>query len=143
MNIEFIVSLMTNRPLTTTFFIAVLIDVVFGVLRAIKQRVFNSSFGIDGAIRKVGMIFSVVFLFVVDYLLHFNLIGWMPAEVVKALGIKTIGLSSFFAVLFTIYECVSILKNMELLNIPLPKKIKDLLSKTLEQYTIETHEIKK
>lgn len=33
--------------------IAVVIDTVFGVLRAIKERRFNSNFGINGAIRKM------------------------------------------------------------------------------------------
>ena len=32
--------------------IAVVMDTFFGVLRAIKHRCFNSSVGIDGAIRK-------------------------------------------------------------------------------------------
>ena len=36
--------------------IAVVIDTIFGVLRAIKERRFNSNFGINGAIRKCGML---------------------------------------------------------------------------------------
>ena len=36
--------------------IAVVLDTIFGVLRAIKERKFNSNFGINGAIRKVGML---------------------------------------------------------------------------------------
>lgn len=35
----------------------------FGVLRAIKEKKFNSCAGIDGAIRKVGMLISLVFIF--------------------------------------------------------------------------------
>ena len=42
--------------------IAVVIDTVFGVLRAIKGRRFNSSFGINGAIRKCGMLVCLLAL---------------------------------------------------------------------------------
>ena len=36
--------------------LAIVCDTVFGVLRAIKEKKFNSCAGIDGAIRKVGML---------------------------------------------------------------------------------------
>ena len=39
--------------------IAVALDTILGVLRAIKEHKFNSCVGIDGAIRKVAMLLSV------------------------------------------------------------------------------------
>lgn len=42
--------------------IAVVIDTAFGILRAIKDRNFNSCFGINGAIRKIGMIIRITIL---------------------------------------------------------------------------------
>ena len=137
MNIEQIISLMRNNPLTAVFFIAILTDVIFGFLRAWKQGVINSSFGIDGAIRKVGMVFSIVFLFVVDYLLHFNLIAYVDEGTRATLGINSIGLSTFFALLFVIYETLSIIKNMKLIGIPIPQFIEKILFKTLETYEVK------
>lgn len=48
-----------------TVFIAVMLDTVLGLLRAIKEKKFNSCFGIDGAIRKnrndyIGRIFGSI-----------------------------------------------------------------------------------
>ena len=39
--------------------IAVTLDTILGVLRAIKEHKFNSCVGIDGAIRKSAMLLSV------------------------------------------------------------------------------------
>ena len=55
--------------------LAIVCDTVFGVLRAIKEKKFNSCAGIDGAIRKVGMLISLVFMLAIDVLIKINLIG--------------------------------------------------------------------
>ena len=46
--------------------IFIVFDIIFGILRAIKEKEINSTIGIDGMIRKVGMIISTIFLFLVD-----------------------------------------------------------------------------
>ena len=46
--------------------IFIIFDIVFGILRAIKERKLNSTIGIDGMIRKAGMILSDCFLFIID-----------------------------------------------------------------------------
>ena len=61
--------------------LAIIMDTVFGVMRAVKEHKFNSSAGIDGAIRKVSMIVSIIFLAVADMILTINLIGFIPEEV--------------------------------------------------------------
>ena len=98
--------------------IAVICDTVFGVLRAIREKKFNSNFGIDGAIRKIGMIISLVFMVVADAVIKINLIGFIPAEVRSLLGIETIGVAEFFALLYIAYEVISIIKNMALCGLP-------------------------
>lgn len=50
--------------------LAIVCDTVFGVLRAIKEKKFNSCAGIDGAIRKVGMLISLVFMLAIDVLIN-------------------------------------------------------------------------
>ena len=60
--------------------LAIVCDTVFGVLRAIKEKKFNSCAGIDGAIRKVGMLISLVFMLAIDVLIKINLIGFIPEQ---------------------------------------------------------------
>lgn len=98
--------------------IAVICDTVFGVLRAVKEKKFNSNFGIDGAIRKIGMILSLVFMVVADAVISINLIGFVPEEVRGFLGIESIGVAEFFALLYISYEVISIIKNMALCGLP-------------------------
>lgn len=122
--------------------IAICADMVFGSLRAIKYRKWNSAVGIDGGIRKVGMAAAVLLLTLVDMLLNVNLIGWVDAEVSAALsaaGIVKLGITELFAFLFTLYEATSILKNMLLCGLPIPAGLRDKAAKWLEKMTEETN----
>ncbi|MBQ7775118.1 MAG: phage holin family protein [Lachnospiraceae bacterium] len=118
--------------------IAVVMDTIFGAGRAIKYHSFNSSVGIDGAIRKISMLVSLVFLAVVDMLVHINLIGFIPEEVRAYLpqSMIVIGLAEFFGMLYLCYEVVSILKNMTLCGLPV-KKLWEFVRKLLSKYTKE------
>lgn len=118
--------------------IAVIMDTIFGAGRAIKQHKFNSSVGIDGAIRKIAMLVSLVFLAIVDKLIHINLIGFIPETARNYLpqSISSIGLAEFFGLLYICYEIVSILKNMTLCGLPV-KKLWQTVRKFLGKYTEE------
>ena len=115
--------------------IAIITDTIFGILRAIKDRNFNSCFGINGAIRKCAMILSIILLVIVDYITQFNLIGFLPEEVRQFFG-ESIGIAGFFEILFLTYEVVSILKNMVLCGLPV-KKIWLYVRTFLSKYTDE------
>ena len=115
--------------------IAIITDTIFGILRAIKNRNFNSCFGINGAIRKCAMILSIILLVIVDYITQFNLIGFLPEEVRQFFG-ESIGIAGFFEILFLTYEVVSILKNMVLCGLPV-KKIWSYVRTFLSKYTDE------
>lgn len=122
--------------------IAICADMIFGSLRAIKYRRWNSSVGIDGGIRKVGMAAAVLLLTLVDMLLNVNLIGWVDAEVsafLSAAGIVKLGITELFAFLFVLYEATSILKNMLLCGLPIPHGLRDKAAKWLERMTDETN----
>ena len=109
-----IVLTLTNNMLIQLVIIAIVMDTIFGIIRAVKEHGFNSCFGIDGAIRKIAMIVSIVLLCVVDVLIHINLIGFLPIGVKEwisaSLGIRVVGIAEFFCVLYLVYEIVSILK---------------------------------
>lgn len=125
-----------DSPVIRLILVAVVMDAVFGCFRAIKERKFNSGFGIDGAIRKVSMIASLAFLLVIDQILHLNLIGFLPAELRTYLPAEQIGISEFFGLLYLAYEAVSILKNMVLCGLPV-KGIQTFLRSFLRKYTSE------
>ena len=134
--VERIFDLFTHNRIIQLVVLAVILDTMFGVIRAIKERKFNSCFGIDGAIRKISMIVSLCGLIIVDYLVHVNLIGFLPDELRGQLSIEQIGTAEFFGFLYIAYEIVSILKNMYLCGLPV-KKVWDTVRKFLLKYTDE------
>ena len=103
--------------------VTILMDVIFGVLRAIREHKTNSAIGIDGIIRKVGMLVSIVCIAVIDYIVNINFIGFVPETVRQTINIDKIGLASVFNFLFIIFEFLSVLKNMVKCKLPIPKKI--------------------
>ena len=115
-------------------------DTFFGILRAIKEKRFNSCVGIDGAIRKAGMLVSLVLFFCMDLVLQINLIGFVPEQIRAASGLEKAGIMEFFALIYCMYEAVSILKNMALAGLPV-KKIWIKLKEWLSQNTGEISEL--
>lgn len=126
----------THSTLLILVVLAVICDTCFGIIRAIKEKQFNSNFGIDGALRKVGMLLSLVFLVIVDAVIQINLIGFVPTEIRTALGLERVGVAEFFSILYLAYEIVSILKNMVLCGLPV-KHVWEVVRKFLGKYTTE------
>lgn len=131
-----IVNLFMHNKIIQLVVAAVIFDTIFGVIRATKERKFNSCFGIDGAIRKISMIVSLCGLLIVDYLVKINLIGFVPEQVRTWIGVETIGAAEFFGLLYIAYEIVSILKNMYLCGLPV-KKVWSAVRNFLSTYTDE------
>ena len=116
--------------------LCVVIDTIFGFLRAVKEKRFNSNFGINGAIRKVGMLISIIALVLVDRIMNLNLIGFIPEQIRNYISLNHIGTAEFFGILYICYEIVSILKNMTLCGLPV-KKIWLAVRKFMNKYTDE------
>lgn len=135
-----IIILLSSNSFVKILLIAVALDTILGVLRAIKEHKFNSCVGIDGAIRKAGMLLSVCFLMATDVIMHINVLGMVPEKYVQILGIDKMGICEFFSLLFILYELVSILKNMTLCGLPVPTKIKRWIQKFLDDMTEELPE---
>lgn len=135
-----IITLLSRNSFVKILLIAVALDTILGVLRAIKEHKFNSCVGIDGAIRKAGMLLSVCFLMATDVIMHINVLSMVPEEYVQLLGIDKMGICEFFSLLFILYELVSILKNMTLCGLPVPTKIKRWIQKFLDDMTEELPE---
>ena len=120
--------------------IFIILDVIFGVLRAIRERKLNSTIGIDGIIRKVGMIITICVCILVDMIVSVDLIGFIPENVKVVLGLSKVGCSIIFNIVYIIFEILSIFKNMYKCKLPLPKKLKVFLEKMLKEFTSEIKE---
>lgn len=116
---------------------AVLMDTFLGALRAIKEHKFNSSVGIDGAIRKVAMLFSVVFLMIIDSIVQIDFLFMIPDEYLQYIGMERVGVCGLFCLMFILFECISILKNMTLCGLPVPHKLREFIQKFLNRMTDE------
>ena len=141
---------LAHNPIVQLVVLAVCFDTIFGVIRAIKEHKFNSCFGIDGAIRKISMIISLVCLAVVDLIIDINLLGFVPKEVLAFFGLERVGTAEFFGLLYICYETVSILKNMYLCGLPVYgvwKHVRDFLGKYTDELPdsdeVEVEEAKK
>lgn len=121
--------------------IVVCADMVFGSLRAAKYRCWNSAIGIDGAIRKAGMMACVLLFTAMDMLLRVDLLSWLPSDMrstMDAMGVVKMGITELFALLFILYEATSVLKNMLLCGLPVPAGIREKLAVWLDNMTEET-----
>ena len=124
------------NPMLQLVVLAIVFDTIFGVIRAIKEHKFNSCVGIDGAIRKISMVISLVFLLIADQIIAVNLIAFVPETIRSYIGLDAVGLTGFFSLLYIAYEIVSILKNMTLCGLPV-RIIWDKLKAILGKYTAE------
>ena len=57
--IQTLINNTSNSPIVKILIIALLFDVFLGSLRAIKEKNWNSTIGINGMLRKAGMVGSV------------------------------------------------------------------------------------
>ena len=126
----------SNSPIVKIFIIALLFDVFLGSLRAIKEKNWNSTIGINGMLRKAGMVGSVVFLALADVVICFNLIAWVPDNIKQVFNLNSVGLCDLFGLMFLLYELTSVLKNAALVGI-IGKKLSNKLQKILQKLTSE------
>lgn len=131
-----IINAAAANPMLQLVVLAIVFDTIFGVIRAIKEHKFNSCVGIDGAIRKISMVISLVFLLIADQIIAVNLIAFVPETIRSYIGLDAVGLTGFFSLLYIAYEIVSILKNMTLCGLPV-RIIWDKLKILLGKYTAE------
>lgn len=139
---EKFISLLNNDGMKVLIVVIVL-DLILGILRAIREKSVNSGIGIDGMIRKFGMITVIIFLLLIDNVIHLNLIGFIPETIRETLKMNEVGISSIFNILFIIFEILSIFKNMILCKLPIPIKLQEYLEKVMKEFTGEIKENKK
>lgn len=117
--------------------VTIALDTIFGILRALKQRKLNSSIGIDGIIRKCGMIVATIFIKMIDFMIDLDFLAFVPSIIKEYFNFNQFGIGSLFALLFIIFEALSVLKNMVICKLPIPKKLQAWLEKALSEFTSE------
>lgn len=127
-----------NNKLIQVLVIFIVLDVIFGILGSIKQKKTNSTIGIDGIIRKIGMLFSIAGCVILDKVVEIDLVFFLPEQIKNYFG--SVGIASLFAIIYCLFETLSIFKNMMRCKIPLPKKLKKYIEKLLEEFTNEVKE---
>lgn len=142
---DYIISLLVNNKSLQILVIFIVLDVIFGFLRSIKERRLNSTIGIDGLIRKTGMMITIVVAVILDKIINIDLLFFIPNDLKTILNISNCGITILFNSLYIIFESLSILKNMKRCGIPFPKKLNDFLEKLLSEFTseVENEENKK
>lgn len=138
---ETYISALYGNAFVMALAVTICADMIFGSLRAAKERKWNSSVGIDGGVRKIGMVTAVLLLTALDMVLNVNLVGWVPEELSQALstvGIVKLGITELFSLLFVLYEATSILKNMLSCGLPIPKRLREKVENWLDNMTEET-----
>lgn len=128
-----------SNPFIRILLIACIWDLFLGILRALKERKINSSAGINGIIRKVGMIGSALFLKLVDLVVDFNLVAFLPSEFINVIKIDSIGVCELFCLCFIAFEALSAMKNLTRSNIPIPYKLKEFIEYMLDTFTTENN----
>ena len=128
---------MAGNPVVKVLIIALLLDIFLGSLRAIKEHSWNSTVGINGMLRKAGMLGSIFLLGMMDSCLAFNLLGFIPEDILSVIKLNKVGICELFGIMFVLYEFTSVLKNMILCDIPCPKGLKKKLEKLLKTMTSE------
>ena len=134
--VEFILELFRNKAFITLI-IFIVLDTIFGILRSIRERSLNSCIGIDGIIRKSGMLLSILFFFLIDKILDINLLGFIPKEVLSFIKLDQVGVGMLFSILYIVFESLSVLKNMYKCKLPIPAKLKNVIEKILSDFTEE------
>lgn len=127
-----------NNIIFYLLLITILLDIFLGSLRALKESKWNSTVGINGILRKTAMIGSSIFLIIIDSILKIDLLFFIPKEITDALKLNEVGIFELFGIMFILYEITSILKNMVLCELPIPKRIKKWVEKLLNDLTSET-----
>lgn len=117
--------------------VVIILDTILGSARALKEHKWNSTFGIDGIIRKTMMVICVIAFIILDYILGIDLLFFIPEEISNFIHISRAGISELFGILFILYEATSILKNMYLCGLPVPKQIKEKIETLLKNMTTE------
>lgn len=86
------------------------------------------------------MIVSTIFIKMIDYMIDLDFLAFVPIAVKEYFAFEQFGIGSLFALLFIVFEALSVLKNMIICKLPIPRKFQAWLEKVLLEFTSEIKE---
>lgn len=86
------------------------------------------------------MVVSILILTIIDNLIQIDFIGFIPESIREGLKLGKVGIADVFNILFIVFEMLSIIKNMVLCKMPIPKKLQNFLEKIMKEFTGEIKE---
>lgn len=110
----------------------IIADVMFGVLKALKERKFISEIGINGIIRKTAIIVCIVVVFIFDCLIDLDLTMLLPDFISAVL--PEIGVCEIFGVTLAVFELESIIANFKALGVPFPTAIGEKIHELSQKF---------
>lgn len=131
-----------SKILIKVIIIFIILDVILGSIRALKEHQWNSTVGRTGLLKKIAMIVCIIFTVCMDYMLKIDMMFFMPDEIMDFIKIQNIGLTELFGILYILYETTSILKNMLLCGLPVPKGMRAKIESLLKNMTTELEDKK-
>lgn len=134
---NFLINIFLKDKIFTILIVVIVFDLIFGILRSIKEKNINSCIGIDGIIRKTGMLICIILTKIIDYLMQIDLLFLIPDSIKEILKINKCGINLLFDILFITFETLSVIKNMYKCNLPIPIKLQNILEKILKEFTEE------
>lgn len=140
---SFILQVCDNPFIRVTAYM-ILMDVLFGTMRGLRERKVNSTIGINGIIRKVSMMLCMIACVPIDLMMRMNLIGFIPDEIMTYMPCDKIGMAEIFSLLFLAFEALSVLKNMYLCGLPVKRvwiSVYQFLSKYTDELPIKDEDI--
>ena len=107
-------------------------DVISGVFKAIAQKGgINSTIGINGLIRKAGVLLALIVFVVIDSFIKLNFVAMIPSDILAIFNLENtqVGLSHIMLVFFGLFELTSLFENLGEIGVPIPRFITKFIEK--------------
>ena len=135
--LENLINFINSKTLIKVMIAFIVLDIILGSIRALKEHSWNSTVGRAGLLKKVAMIVCILFAVGIDYMLKIDLLFFIPDEITNFIKLQNAGITELFGILYILYETTSILKNMLLCGLPVPKGMKSKIESLLQNMTTE------
>ena len=102
-----IIEILVENKVLQVLAIFLAMDTIFGVLRSFKEHGTNSTIGIDGIVRKIAMLTTIVICIIIDFIVKIDFVNFIPEDIRATLSIGQVGLSYLFGMLYCLFEVFS------------------------------------
>lgn len=128
---------LSNNNFMYLICILIVFDSTLGFFNSLKNKKISSCVGINGIFKKMSILLTFIMSYMIDSCININLIGFIPKDKLSFLGLTDIGFFEVFGTMLIAFESISVLKNISMAGIPIPKFLKENIEKFLNSFTNE------